>query len=319
PIGELEPHIRRYWKQSNMTDKKLLDLLLTHHIDREKYVLPLVSQSDPGTENFGLVNGHTLLRHYHDPSLAGTLQHRWMNRKKNVLPEIGWSQLRHRWSPGFENILDYGVNGDITTKPCICRLVFRWIFIPWLQLELDRYREPLNNTAKRSDRNKILPHGVPNHIFEFPDEYGILDFKVQLKPGSVEHIRQLYAPRNHKVFQWVPPDFHDLAVQFHTQIGSPAINRDNVWGLYSAILNRFEHLDDVYAIPATIDYHWGYALTMARDDYWDNITLLPNLVPLPGEEQGYDGGVNGGHGLSLFFRLCCIIKKLIDPHRRGTN
>ena len=71
---------------------------------------PLVSQSDPGTENYGIANGHTMLRHLHDPSLSGTLQHRWMLKKKNVMPEIGWSQLRHRFTPGFEDILDVGVN-----------------------------------------------------------------------------------------------------------------------------------------------------------------------------------------------------------------
>ncbi|KAJ7032562.1 hypothetical protein C8F04DRAFT_900393, partial [Mycena alexandri] len=57
-----------------------------------------------------LANGHTLLRHWHDRSLRGTLQHRWMKEKKNVMPEIGWSQLRHRLTPGFEGILDLGVN-----------------------------------------------------------------------------------------------------------------------------------------------------------------------------------------------------------------
>jgi hypothetical protein len=33
-----------------------------------------------------------------------------MTRKKNVMPEIGWSQLRHCFTPGFEDILDIGVN-----------------------------------------------------------------------------------------------------------------------------------------------------------------------------------------------------------------
>src|ERR1700743_1286075 len=75
--------------------------------------MPMVTQSDPGVENFGIANGHTLLRHYHDPALAGTLQHRWMNRKKNVKPEAAWSQLRRRWTPGFEDILDRGVNAGL--------------------------------------------------------------------------------------------------------------------------------------------------------------------------------------------------------------
>jgi hypothetical protein len=33
-----------------------------------------------------------------------------MNEKKNVMPEISWSQLRHRFTLGFEDILDHGVN-----------------------------------------------------------------------------------------------------------------------------------------------------------------------------------------------------------------
>ncbi|KAJ7446098.1 hypothetical protein FB451DRAFT_1355111 [Mycena latifolia] len=149
-----------WWTNSNPR------LILSYYLDavEELGLMPLVSQSDPGSENFGLANGHTLLRHLHDPDLKGTLQHRWMREKKNVMPEIGWSQLRHRFTPGFEDILD---------------VVFRWVFIPWLQKELDSYCDRVNNTAKRADRNKILPHGVPNHMFEHPGDYGVLDFKAR--------------------------------------------------------------------------------------------------------------------------------------------
>jgi hypothetical protein len=34
-------------------------------------------------------------------------------------------------------------------------MVFRWVFIPWLQQELNAYRDRVNNTAKRRDRNKV--------------------------------------------------------------------------------------------------------------------------------------------------------------------
>lgn len=72
--------------------------------------IPMVTQSDPGTENYGIANAHTMLRQWHDPALQGTLQHRWMWTKKNVMPEITWSQLRRRFTPGFESILDRGVD-----------------------------------------------------------------------------------------------------------------------------------------------------------------------------------------------------------------
>jgi hypothetical protein len=34
-------------------------------------------------------------------------------------------------------------------------MIFRWVFIPWLQQELDAYRDRVNNSAKRRDRNKV--------------------------------------------------------------------------------------------------------------------------------------------------------------------
>ena len=71
--------------------------------------IPLVSQSDPGSENYGIAKAQTALRHWHDPSLAGTIQHRWMRQKKNVKPEITWSQLRRRFTAGFEDLLEIGV------------------------------------------------------------------------------------------------------------------------------------------------------------------------------------------------------------------
>jgi hypothetical protein len=71
--------------------------------------MPLITQSDLGSENYGIANAQTLLRQRYDPTLQGTLQHRWMRTKKNVMPEITWSQLRRRFTPGFENLLDEGV------------------------------------------------------------------------------------------------------------------------------------------------------------------------------------------------------------------
>ncbi|KAJ7581677.1 hypothetical protein C8J56DRAFT_714141, partial [Mycena floridula] len=58
-------------------------------------------------------------------------------------------------------------------------LAFRWVFIPWLQAELDAYRDCINFTTKRADRNKVLLHDVPSHIYEEPEAYECLDFKVR--------------------------------------------------------------------------------------------------------------------------------------------
>jgi len=70
----------------------------------------MITQSDPGTENVGVANAQTMLRQMHDPRLEGFVQHRWMRAKKNIKPEIAWSQLRRCFSPGFEALLDTGLD-----------------------------------------------------------------------------------------------------------------------------------------------------------------------------------------------------------------
>lgn len=60
-------------------------------------------------ENFGIVNAQTMLHQMHDASLQGFIQHRWMQAKKNVMPEIAWLQLCQQFTPGFEVLLQEGV------------------------------------------------------------------------------------------------------------------------------------------------------------------------------------------------------------------
>ncbi|KAJ7601275.1 hypothetical protein DFH06DRAFT_898513, partial [Mycena polygramma] len=79
--------------------------------------------------------------------------------------------------------------------------------IPWLQTKLDGYVERINNTAKRADRNKILPHGVPNDICEHPANYGVLDFKIKVTPNAINDVREVFVPPENQVFQSVPPNF----------------------------------------------------------------------------------------------------------------
>ena len=88
--------------------KCMLSFLLKLLIEARSGI-PLVTQSDPGSENFGVANAHTNARHRLDSSLADTLQHRWMRKHQNIKPEIHWSILRRTWTPGFENTLDDGV------------------------------------------------------------------------------------------------------------------------------------------------------------------------------------------------------------------
>ncbi|KAG1764120.1 hypothetical protein EDD22DRAFT_979130 [Suillus occidentalis] len=270
-------------------------LILTYYLEtiQELGHMPMVTQSDPGSENFGIANAHTMLRQWHDPTPQGTLQHRWMRTKKNVMPEITWSQLRRHFTPGFENYLDSGVSaGWYDCSNTLQRLIFRWIFIPWLQRELDGYKDRINNTAKRRDRNKVLPHGIPNLIYNSPDDFGALDFKIILEPGAIDHVRNLYIDPNHAVFELVPRDFGDFLQQCYDELGRPIVDRRSAWDVY---LNLYHIVSRLYEqLPPPV--------VPSDDDLDDDfLPLLENHEDLPFHDRNdgafYMGGVGGGLGL----------------------
>jgi hypothetical protein len=65
------------------------------------------------------------------------------------------------------------------------RLVFRWLAIPWLQRDADSYVHCHNTSRRRANRNKILPNGIPDVIFEHPESVNALDFKVSYYDNRV--------------------------------------------------------------------------------------------------------------------------------------
>ncbi|KDR77552.1 hypothetical protein GALMADRAFT_65908 [Galerina marginata CBS 339.88] len=289
--------LKVWWTNSN---PKLILSYYLEVIEKFKH-MPLVTQSDPGSENYGLANGHTALRHWHDPNLAGTIQHHWMRQKKNVKPEITWSQLRRRFTPGFEDLLETGVtNGWYDTNRPIDILVFQWIFIPFLQSELDAWADRVNNTRKRADRNKILPHGVPNDIYNNPERFGALNFKIQVEQAAIDHVRQAFAPPSDPVFELVPSEFGKYAGILYTSMGSPTVNSENVWDIYRELVHRFEHLDDA----ADFNEECQVYLDTLEDQSDIEIAVPPLGVELYGGIENpdtngdyYMGGVNNGQGL----------------------
>ncbi|KAH7906201.1 hypothetical protein BJ138DRAFT_1117789 [Hygrophoropsis aurantiaca] len=218
-------------------------LIAKYYLDASRKLggVPLVTQSDPGTENYSVANLHTMIRHRLDPSLSDTLQHRWMRKNMNIKAECGWSVIRRHFTPGFENILDYGVNeGIYVPDDPLHRLVFLWLAIPWIQEEIDHWVERRNTTPRRSDRNKVLPPGIPAIIHTQPQRFNAYDFKIAVPEELFDEMENKWAPSDHPVFQLVPPDFDAKAALLYGAIGAPSVCSDNFWEVYATLLDSFE-------------------------------------------------------------------------------
>ncbi|KAM6490138.1 hypothetical protein JOM56_014457 [Amanita muscaria] len=206
PFSGYNNWLKVWWTNKNP------QLIAKYYLDaaHEQGAIPLVTQSDPGSKNFGVANAHTLARHELDPTLVGTLQHQWKHKTHNVKSEAHWSVLRQTFSPGFQDMLEEGHRSIAN----LVQLVFRWLAIPFIQAELDEWRVLRNRTAPRKNKHKILPHGIPEIIWHKPDKFGARNFKVNILPmaipvpiGLIDRLEQQYPPPSHPVFELVPEAF----------------------------------------------------------------------------------------------------------------
>ena len=54
------------------------------------------------------------------------------------------------------------------------RSLLAFLFIPLMQKQLDIFKDSIWNSHRiRGQKDTNLPNGVPNHIYEFPDKYGL--------------------------------------------------------------------------------------------------------------------------------------------------
>ncbi|KAE9393107.1 hypothetical protein BT96DRAFT_999737 [Gymnopus androsaceus JB14] len=232
--------------------------------------LPLLTQSDPGTENYGVANAQTMGRQCLDSSLLGTLQHVFKHRKTNVKSEGNWSVFRRDFVPGYENVFQEGVNLGLLT--------FRWLAIPWIQAEIDGWANLCNSTAPRRHKYKILLHGPPMLIKMRPQDFNVKDFKVGISPELINELQQEYAPPDHEVFQLTPPIFDDAAQTVYAQMNCPKVNHQSFWVVYRDMLRGLEALATERAyLQHSVDVHAASLEQMnSENNPINSMELLPN-------------------------------------------
>ncbi|KIK57129.1 hypothetical protein GYMLUDRAFT_247381 [Collybiopsis luxurians FD-317 M1] len=183
--------------------------------------------------------------------------------------------------------------------------VFKWVFIPWFQAELDAYIDLINTTKKRAQKHKVLPHRPPDDIDEHPENYNMMNFKVliDLDADFIQIAEQLFAPPDHPVFQLVPPAFNHWISQYYNQLRCPEIICDNVWSVYEGLLRKFQ---SNAPLTDTLDL---YSYHNDREEFVEEVrnalnttvgVKVEDLNPLRYDEEsgnswgGGGGGVQGG-------------------------
>ncbi|KAJ7694463.1 hypothetical protein B0H14DRAFT_3120320 [Mycena olivaceomarginata] len=205
---------------------------------RRQNTMPLLTFSDTGHENNGIAKCHSTMRQRLDPSLRGTIQHKWFYDKMNIKSEISWGRLRRGWATGFEMLLDQGeIHSDTPSS-----FLFRWLFVPYLQNELDVWTKRQNGSMRRAYKHKILPHGIPDEIHENPSKFRGQSFakQVHVDNNLLDEMEALWALPDNPVFELMSRSFNARVQQLYTDIGCPTIEYASIWNVFEELKDRLE-------------------------------------------------------------------------------
>lgn len=91
--------------------------------------------------------------------------------------ERWWRELHERLEKFFKLPLkELQDQGHYDTNSETDRLLLAYIMIPIVQREVNTFVDVVWNCHRiREQRDSFLPDGVPNHIYSFPDKYGLED------------------------------------------------------------------------------------------------------------------------------------------------
>ena len=73
-----------------------------------------------------------------------------------------------------------------------CRLMLSYVYIPVLEKELHVFKNTIwNNHRGRKQKNKELPDGILEHIYNFPQHYGATKCGIPISDEDFEEVAQL--------------------------------------------------------------------------------------------------------------------------------
>ncbi|KZT53393.1 hypothetical protein CALCODRAFT_440209, partial [Calocera cornea HHB12733] len=181
-------------------------------------------------------------------------------------------------------------------------LVFYWLFIPYLQSELDCWVHSVNYSSKRHDKNKILPQGRPQLIFEHATRFGTLDFGVKVDPTAIAALQPSYAPHDTPHLELVPLGFAAIAGALYNELGRPEVSWNTIWNVFRTLVWKFQttRMDDP-VIQIALESEWNPHLAALAEAQELEEEGEPEGVPLKDGMRissglAYMGGVAGGVG-----------------------
>ncbi|KAJ7050243.1 hypothetical protein C8F01DRAFT_1264324 [Mycena amicta] len=209
--------------------------------------IPIQLTFDGGTETGYMASSQHELRHRYLPELLESTcpATRALKSMDNIPIESGWKYWIDDEGANIKTaLLEAHTNGLFAPGNQIHINLFQWLWSRIIRHHLQEWKYYFNSTARRSQKDKLLPTAAPDEVFSRPEDFGLERCGTGIPRDVIDEMRGRLPVTGEQVMRWVPDEFNEVAEVTYEEIGSPKLVHSTGWETYRAMLTIIQ---DVYA------------------------------------------------------------------------
>ncbi|KAJ7053471.1 hypothetical protein C8F01DRAFT_1260459 [Mycena amicta] len=209
--------------------------------------IPIQLTFDGGTETGYMASSQHELRRRYLPELLESTRPatRALKSMDNIPIESGWKYWIDDEGANIKTaLLEAHTNGLFAPGNQIHINLFQWLWSRIIRHHLQEWKYYFNSTARRSQKDKLLPTAAPDEVFSRPEDFGLERCGTGIPRDVIDEMRGRLPVTREQVMRWVPDEFNEVAEVTYEEIGSPKLVHSTGWETYRAMLTIIQ---DVYA------------------------------------------------------------------------
>lgn len=213
------------------------DVIGSYYLDaiRKYGFLPTLMRTDRGTEATLMEDFHMALRSKHNDEFAGIKSFLRGKSTRNQRIESYWRQFRQHMGDFYIQMFKkMEENRLFEVENPLHVTCLRYCFGNLIQEDMELSRKEWNEHRVRKQNNRGVLGGIPNELFNSPEEFGTVGFE---KEVNMNHVKYLYKYTKEPVL--ISPAFTKLAEFVVGKISAPT-SAEEAYNLYVELLSAIE-------------------------------------------------------------------------------
>ena len=207
---------------------------------KENDLFPYATRSDYGTETLGIYKTQHALHAIYETGVEHP--HQYVKSTSNTKIESLWHRYLTEFGRTIMAHLEHAFNNGIyAMNNCLEEFIYMYLWIPFMQVELDNYVKRCDNQKRQKSKINLLPTCAPLFAYNNPSEFGAMNCGYSdPKLMDLVDVRLSSLCLNRDLTHLFPNRFKESADYVYSMfLGSPVIELQTIDTIYADMLKCF--------------------------------------------------------------------------------